>query len=566
MQLGLHRASCRGNLIVQPLGSVSPSTRSDLGVFPMISTRTVDITPDLSLMEKLGSVGFAPEEALAEFIDNSIDALYDQETGKKVVLRAAEVEITLSDNRIVILDSSSGIKNFDQCMKSAWSEKRSGESLGQFGLGMKTAAMSLGRRVLIRSKRVGENQEHRTVLDLDDWYSAGKWSIGVDDLPSKPSAHFTEITVEKLHVDPALYLPDLAERLGERFGPLISDSEVVIRINDRKIEPEPIVFLNGRDAALLNAIKESGVTKFEKRKEFSIQVQGYPLKGWIDFLEKRSPSGKFGFHIFRGRRLIQPYVKVGVLDHPNNSNLFGHLYLPYDFPVAFTKNRLDWRAGRFSMRAELDRVCADHRKVATRMAQERVPVVHPKLVQEVTKSLDVLSEAIKDSPLLRGLFDEERKRALESKSTAFGEVDSEVRAPKLKPSSTRPAPTNLRARNPLPERPHQTKNFWFIQVGGFQVKLFHEWIDSDEPRMWYSTYLDDRKPPELHVQTNTAFDAYDATTDKMYYATGNVIMAISRVLDDVLSQRSKSAPDLLALQEELFLRWGRRIRQGVQPG
>ncbi len=532
----------------------------------MITERTVDITPDLSLMEKLGSVGFAPEEALAEFVDNSIDALYDPTTGKRVLDGSSQVTLVLASDHIVISDTSAGIKDFDQCMRTAWSEKKSGESLGQFGLGMKTAAMSLGRKVLVKSKRVGEVMSHRTWLDLDDWYKAGRWSLQVDDAPAPSSEHYTEITIEKLHVDPSLYLSDLKERLSERFGPLIEDKEVIIRLNGQKIQTEPVLLLDLKDNALAHAIKESGVENFQKRKEFSLKIEGKELIGWIDFLAKRSPSGKFGFHIFRGRRLIQPYVKLGILDHPNNSNLFGHIYLPNGFPVSFTKNRIEWRAGRFSMRAEMDKICADHRKVATRMSQEKAPIVHPRLVQEVTKSLDALSLAIKESPLIKGYFEEDRKRALQSKAESFGEVDAEIRAPKLKPSSTRPIPKHANVRNPIPEKPHQKKEFWYIQVGGFRVKLFHEWMDTDEPRMWYSSYLDDRKPPELHVQTNTTFDAYDATTDKMYYATGNVIMALSRVIHDVLSQRGPPPPDLLELQEELFLRWGKRIRQGVQPG
>jgi hypothetical protein len=532
----------------------------------MITDRTVDITPDLSLMEKLGSVGYTPEEALAEFVDNSIDALYDPVTGKRILAAGSEVNLSLSRERILVSDTSAGIKDFDQCMRTAWSEKKSGETLGQFGLGMKTAAMSLGRKVVIRSKRLGENSEHQTSLDLDDWYKSGKWSIQIADSPSPPSAHFTEITVEKLHVDPELYLPDLMERLGERFGPLIEDKEVVIRINGKKLETEPPMFLNAKDEGLTRAIKETGVEKFQQRKEFKLIIEGKELTGWIDFLEKRSPSGKFGFHIFRGRRLIQPYVKVGILDHPNNSNLFGHIYVPSDFPVSFTKNRIEWRAGRFSLRVELDRVCADHRKVSTRMAQEKAPIVHPKLLLEVTKSLDALSQAIQESPLIKGYFDEERKRALQKAAQGFGDVDTEVRAPKLNPTTTRPVPKNVRVRNPIQGKPHQRKQFWFIQIGGFRIKLFHDWIDADEPKMWFSAYDDTRKPPELHVQTNTTFDAYDATTDKMYYATGNVIMALSRVLHDVLSQRSPSPPEITDLQEELFLRWGRRIRQGVQSG
>ena len=35
---------------------------------------TIDITPDKSLIQKLGLVGYRTEQAIAELLDNSIDA------------------------------------------------------------------------------------------------------------------------------------------------------------------------------------------------------------------------------------------------------------------------------------------------------------------------------------------------------------------------------------------------------------------------------------------------------------------------------------------------------------
>src|SRR6266480_4814807 len=102
----------------------------------MAVSRTVDITPDKSLMEKLGSVGFTPEEAVSEFIDNAIDAQYDMRTGERLVPDPVTVEVFLSSNKIVIKDDAAGIADFDRCMKTAWSEKSGTSTLGRFGLGM----------------------------------------------------------------------------------------------------------------------------------------------------------------------------------------------------------------------------------------------------------------------------------------------------------------------------------------------------------------------------------------------------------------------------------------------
>jgi histidine kinase/DNA gyrase B/HSP90-like ATPase len=531
----------------------------------MISRRSVDVTPDKSLIEKLGNVGFTPEEALAEFVDNSIDALYDNTSGKRLVDGAAEVEVLLSPSSITIADTSAGIADFDKCMVAAWSQKTSGVALGQFGLGMKTASMSLGRSVTIESKRLGESVEHKISLDLDEWYKTSTWRLEIEDKQAPLNAHFTRIRIEKLLVDPLLYVRDLRDELADRFGPLILEGDVSIRVDGKKVVPTPVEFLDEGDQSLKRAIKDLGLTSFSKRKEFEFTVDGRKVTGWVDILEKRSLSGKFGFHIFRGRRLIQAFVKVGIRDHPNHANLFGHLYLPFEFPIAFTKNRIEWR-GREALKADLESVCADHRRVAQKMASKEAPVVHPKLVQDVKRSLDLLAEAIKESPFVTDLAESERKRALQKDAEGLGPVDSERRAPRLNKSATRPIPRSVRARNPLPGRPRQRKDWWFIRVGKFELKLFHDWIEMDEPKMWYSTYSEDRSPPELLVQTNITFDSYQATTDKMFYATGNVIMALARIISDLGQQTGRGPTDPMEIQEDLYLRWGKRMRRGFASG
>jgi hypothetical protein len=84
--------------------------------------------------------------------------------------------------------------------------------------------------------------------------------------------------------------------------------------------------------------------------------------------------------------------------------------------------------------------------------------------------------------------------------------------------------------------------------------------------MWYSTFNEDRSPPELLVQTNITFDSYDATTDKMFYATGNVIMALARVLSDLAQQAGRGPTDPVDVQEDLYLRWGKRLKRGFSVG
>ena len=46
----------------------------------MARTIPVDVTPDKSLIKKLGLVGYRTDQAVAELVDNSIDARIEGET------------------------------------------------------------------------------------------------------------------------------------------------------------------------------------------------------------------------------------------------------------------------------------------------------------------------------------------------------------------------------------------------------------------------------------------------------------------------------------------------------
>ena len=106
----------------------------------------IDITPDVSLIQKAGAVNYKIPQALAEFPDNSID---DRIDGKKVT-----VEITAGQRdgkkRIVIADDAKGMTKdeLSKAMVMAHSKKGHDE-IGKFGLGMKTACSFLGSKFTI---------------------------------------------------------------------------------------------------------------------------------------------------------------------------------------------------------------------------------------------------------------------------------------------------------------------------------------------------------------------------------------------------------------------------------
>ena len=104
----------------------------------------VDITPDKSLIQKLGLVGYRTEQAVAELVDNSIDARIPDE--KETI----EVHLDFQKKWIGVRDNGHGMDKQDltNAMTIAKGTKADGE-LGQFGIGMKSACSALGKKLMV---------------------------------------------------------------------------------------------------------------------------------------------------------------------------------------------------------------------------------------------------------------------------------------------------------------------------------------------------------------------------------------------------------------------------------
>ena len=122
------------------------------------------------LLVALRSVGYTNETAIADIVDNSISG------------SATEIELYFDwDNRrIVIADNGFGM-DYQQLMDAMEigsadpNEMRPSEDLGRFGLGMKTAAFSMAKNLLVISKKnsVISNAE----WNLDTVAAEDKWEI-----------------------------------------------------------------------------------------------------------------------------------------------------------------------------------------------------------------------------------------------------------------------------------------------------------------------------------------------------------------------------------------------------
>jgi len=125
----------------------------------------VDITPDKSLIQKLGLTGYRTAEAISELLDNSIDARISGETERiDIVLDYGGKGISVSDSGIGM--NLEELKNGLTIAKGTKLEK---EKIGKFGLGMKSACSTLGREFTITTSKDNSDLEYFIHYDEEEW-------------------------------------------------------------------------------------------------------------------------------------------------------------------------------------------------------------------------------------------------------------------------------------------------------------------------------------------------------------------------------------------------------------
>ena len=279
----------------------------------------VDITPDKSLIKKLGLTGYRTEQAIAELIDNSIDARIPGKIGQ------IDVRLDFERKNIRILDNGVGmnLKELQNALTIAKETKTDSKKLGQFGLGMKSSCSTLGKSFTIVTTKPQSEIEYSASYDEDKWLNdkSLSWSnFVIEENKKENNWNGTLIIITKLKVP--LY-PNQASNFkksyGARYGPHLKNNQIRLRINSLECKST-----------------EPSIERGTKRKIKITLPSGNSIEGWIGLLEKRSIKGNYGIHLYKNGRLIKSFDKFGITQHPENAKIIGELELSH-IPVNFHK-------------------------------------------------------------------------------------------------------------------------------------------------------------------------------------------------------------------------------------
>jgi hypothetical protein len=292
---------------------------------------TIDITPDPSLIEDIGSASYTLYQAINELLANTFDArVYDKKNAPLPLL----VDINVVRGKMVeISDNAKGMnrETFEHALTLGFKMDRlavpTRTRKGMYGLGMKTAAASLGAVWEIWTRSKDDQFDYYAKFDLEEFKSrwkggaSEKWKLKISMLAraerSPLEGRESGTIIRVTHVRDAE--PDLAvleERVSSANRVEIDAMGDDVRINGRKI------------------VTANPLIASESRKEISFTVKvgtkEYIATGWWGRLNKYNNDGSYGFNLYREKQLIETNVKQPFFNpHNTLSNFYGELHLDF---------------------------------------------------------------------------------------------------------------------------------------------------------------------------------------------------------------------------------------------
>ncbi len=301
------------------------------------------------MMEDIGAANYTLYQAINELLANTFDARKTK-GGEKTVPITVDVKIVPGVS-VEISDNAKGMdkKTFSLALTPGYKMERhhgNSDRKGWYGLGMKTAAASLGRKWEIWTRSEDDKSDYHAVFDLEDfktrWLKSAseRWKLDLITLDRSAASPLggrksgTVIRITNVR-DPEPSVEVLEQHVGGAYRVEIQTFGDEILINGTKIA----------------VAEKSTVPNSKKEITFEIKVGAskYEVKGWWARLPKYNNTGEYGFDLYRHKQLVESHVKQPFFKpHNTLSNFYGTLELPFikadSTKKLFDKGTPEWKA------------------------------------------------------------------------------------------------------------------------------------------------------------------------------------------------------------------------------
>ena len=281
--------------------------------------KTIQSIPEARLLlSSLRSVGYTEETAIADIIDNCISA------------HANEIDVVFDwdKKRILIIDNGLGMNGEEliENMRIGSSDpdvSRDENDLGRFGMGMKTAAFSLGKRLTVVTK--SNSSVSNAVWDLDQipvigWNLIIRSESEIQEYASMLKEQGTIVIIEDLDrvIDfnneakskQKFYsiIKKVERHIALIFHRFIEEDDMILRVNGSVVSAwNPFIIENSATQELPDEI----IWSDDGSSEIIIQPYVLPHKTKFTTDEDYQVAGGYkgwnyhqGIYVYRNRRLI----------------------------------------------------------------------------------------------------------------------------------------------------------------------------------------------------------------------------------------------------------------------
>lgn len=496
-----------------------------------ITTKKIEILPDRTLMPKIGQTGYSVSQAIAELIDNSIDARIE---GK---LLTVQVVIDPQKKLLMVIDDGLGMDEETASNSIRLARSSKVNQLGEFGLGLKTACTSLGEKFEIETKRFNSNEEYMLEYDEKSWLESGDWNnyeIKIKNGADRERSG-TVIRVDKLRFN--IY-PNLTgkirEDLASRFAPFIENGEVQIKVNTKWCEPQPL------------SLKEDYFPPSGK-EEFRFKVEsGNEVWGWRGLLKKGSERGDYGFRVFRRGRLIMQYAKLGFNPHPEARQIVGELHLDH-VPVTHNKREFIQESPLYKEIADEGTIFWNFMRELVREARSsmRKTQINQGILDKMEEQKENIMKAIKKLPELKEYaFPDVRDKKSSDGKNAEGKTEMEIeRRDDREMVSVEEHPMETDSKTRRPNKTH-VKRTYYITINGKRFKVHHDFVDLKTEDVLKDKTID--KESGIHVFTNISFPAFSNCKDQVFYGVWNIAESIAEIM---VEENKKPYDEILHIRD-----------------
>lgn len=291
------------------------------------------------VLNALGAIGYTPETAVCDIVDNSITHGEASKVWIELIPEPGVAENRRNNaSHYVIADNGGGLdeNGLDNALALGSFPVASG-SLGKFGMGLKSAGLSLGKRITLLSRRAGDETRKR-ILDVDHVEAAGQYEQLSGDLTEfelevwdrflDDQASGTVVIVDKTHKDNQPSIKSTRKELERELGIIYyyfldGDNPVEMNIDDVGIEAfDPLFVDEANENGDLDEKQWNGKTVgwLSHRQSLAVDAE-HGITAEVEMTQLPHPpsfgkdraavrsrymieAGNYGFYVYRNKRLI----------------------------------------------------------------------------------------------------------------------------------------------------------------------------------------------------------------------------------------------------------------------